>query len=46
MRNKITNKMLTNIAVLPIEKKIAKNLDLEVVNKFAAIHKNRRILLT
>lgn len=47
MRNKMTNKRLTNIAMLSIEKKIAKNLDLEVVvDKFAAIHKNRRILLT
>jgi len=47
MRNKMTNKRLTNIAILSIEKKIAKNLDLEVVvDKFAAIHKNRRILLT
>ncbi|XP_050540287.1 uncharacterized protein LOC126904924 [Daktulosphaira vitifoliae] len=47
MRNKMTNKRLSNIAILSIEKKIAKNLDLEVVvDKFAAIHKNRRILLT
>jgi len=47
MRNKMTNKRLTNIAILSIEKKIAKSLDLEVVvDKFAAIHKNRRILLT
>lgn len=43
----MTNKRLTNIANLSIEKKIAKNLDLEVVvDKFSAIHKNRRILLS
>ncbi|KAL4119154.1 hypothetical protein QTP88_012001 [Uroleucon formosanum] len=47
MRNKMTDKRLTNIAILSIEKKIAKNLGLEVVvDKFAATHKNRRILLT
>lgn len=43
MRNKMTNKWLTNLSILSIEKNIAKNLNLEVVvDKFAAIH--RRIL--
>jgi len=45
MRNKMSNKWFTSVAILSIEKKLPTNLDLEVVvDKFAGIHKNRRIL--
>lgn len=46
LRNKMTNDRLCHLAVISIEKKIAKDLDMEeVVNRFSSAHNNRRITL-
>lgn len=46
LRNHMCNEKLTSVAILKIEKRISKSLNLDiVVDKFASIHNNRRIML-
>jgi len=46
MRNRMTHERLNNLASISIEKKISKNLDLDIfVQLFSENHKNRKIIL-
>lgn len=47
LRNHMSNEKLKSIAILAIEKKASKNLDMDmVVDKFNSIHNNRKIILS
>ena len=46
LRNSMCNERLSNLSIMFIEKKIAKSLDInDVIERFASLHKNRRIIL-
>lgn len=44
MRNRMTNDRLVNLSCIFIEKKLAKNLDMNIIVEKFAYHKNRKII--
>lgn len=46
LRNKMTDERLTHLAIINIERSVAKSLDLErVIDEFDSMHNNRRLIL-